>query len=158
MLNCFLFLRPVIYFLLPMTIATSPNIIYLMADDLNADWKNDRLAYMPHLKARFSEGGTFFENHVATVPVCGPSRSSFLLGRYPHNGGYKFNGDMASITNYLQQANQTLGTWLTAAGYHTAFLGKYVNNLESTVARGWSHWGSFKNTCTFISGIKDART
>ena len=24
-----------------------PNILYIMADDLNADWKNDRLAFMP---------------------------------------------------------------------------------------------------------------
>ena len=37
------------------------NILYIMADDLNADWKNDRLAWMPNLKKYFSEEGTEFE-------------------------------------------------------------------------------------------------
>jgi arylsulfatase len=131
--------------------AKQPNILFMMADDLNADWKNDRLGYMPHLKKYFKDEGTFFENHVAAVPVCGPSRSSFLLGRFPHNGGYRMNGDLDSIANYLKQANDTLGTWLTNAGYHTAFLGKYVNNLENTVAHGWSHWGGFVSTYDFYN-------
>ena len=42
----------------------------------------------PQLEKYFSKGGTYFENHVAAQPVCGPSRSSLLLGRYPHNTGY----------------------------------------------------------------------
>ena len=37
------------------------NILYIMADDLNADWKNDSLAWMPNLKKYFSEEGTQFE-------------------------------------------------------------------------------------------------
>ena len=37
------------------------NILYIMADDLNADWKNDRLAWMPSLKKYFSDEGTQFE-------------------------------------------------------------------------------------------------
>ena len=57
-------------------------IVYIMADDLNADWKNDRLAYMPNLKKYFREEGTEFTNHVAAVPVCGPSR--FVLAASSH--------------------------------------------------------------------------
>lgn len=131
--------------------AIKPNLLYIMADDLNADWKNDRLSYMPNLKKRFKDGGTFFENHVAAVPVCGPSRSSFLLGRYPHNGGYKMNGDIQSIHNYVSQHNHTLGRWLTDAGYYTAFLGKYVNSCEGNVPHGWNHWGAFLNTYDFYN-------
>eukprot|EP00040_Diaphanoeca_grandis_P028329 m.163845 g.163845 ORF g.163845 m.163845 type:complete len:665 (-) comp31309_c1_seq1:74-2068(-) len=130
---------------------SKPNILFIMADDLNADWKNDRLGYMPNLNKYFKQGGTFFAEHVAAVPVCGPSRSSFLLGRYPHNGGYYFNGDMQSIKNYKAQQNHTLGKWLTDSGYHTAFLGKYVNNFENTVSHGWSHWGGFVNTYDFYN-------
>jgi arylsulfatase A-like enzyme len=126
-------------------------LLFIMADDLNADWKNDRMDYMPNLKRRFKDAGTTFENHVAAVPVCGPSRSSLLLGRYPHGDGYKMNGDLKSIADYAKVQNLTLGKWLADAGYHTSFLGKYVNNFENQVAHGWSHWGSFVNTYDFYN-------
>ena len=45
-------------------------------------------------------------------------------------------------------ANNTVGSWLRQAGYHTAFLGKYVNAMECDVPSGWSYWGSL--TCTNI--------
>ena len=95
-------------------------IVYIMADDLNADWKNNRLDYMPNLKKYFSEQGTEFVNHVAAVPVCGPSRSSMLLGRYPHNTGYKMNSDIPSVKAYVAQHNDTVGNWLKQSGYYTA--------------------------------------
>lgn len=59
-----------------------PNILYIMADDLNNDWKNNRLEYMPNLRHYFRDNGVHFSNHVAAIPVCGPSRSSMLLGRF----------------------------------------------------------------------------
>jgi hypothetical protein len=65
----------------------------------------------------FKEEGAFFENHVAAQPVCGPSRSSLLLGRYPHNTGYLANSDDASTAAYLKQHNHTTGKWLKDAGY-----------------------------------------
>jgi len=55
-----------------------------------------------------AEDGVEFENHVAAVPVCGPSRSSLLQGRFPHNAGYYFNDDLVSVANWLQQHNNTV--------------------------------------------------
>ena len=60
-----------------------PNFVFILADDLNNDYKQDRLALMPNLK-RLAAAGAHFVNHAAVQPVCGPSRSSFLQGRYPH--------------------------------------------------------------------------
>ena len=100
---------------------------------------------MPNLK-RLRESGVHFLNHVAAQPVCGPSRSSLLQGRYPHNVGYYANEDPASVANYLAVANNSLGTWLTAAGYHTAFVGKYVNGVEKQVPEGWNFWGAFSTS------------
>ena len=85
---------------------------------MDNDFKQDRLAIMPNLK-KFRESGVHFINHVAAQPVCGPSRSSLLQGRFPHNVGYFANDDPPSIANYLNVANNSVGTWLTAAGYHT---------------------------------------
>lgn len=125
--------------------AKQPNIVFILADDLNNDYKQDRLALMPNLK-RLASMGSHFINHAAVQPVCGPSRSSFLQGRYPHSTGYVCNSDKASQAAYLPVANDTLGTWLTASGYYTAFVGKYINNLEPVVASGWRHWGAFSSS------------
>jgi len=130
---------------LPSLELAQPNIVFILADDLNNDYKQDRLALMPNLR-RIAENGAHFVNHAAVQPVCGPSRSSFLQGRYPHNTGYLCNSDAASYNAYLPIANDTVGTWLTAAGYHTAFAGKYINNLEHTVPSGWNNWGGFSSS------------
>ena len=43
-----------------------------------------------------------------------------LLGRYPHNTGYKMNSDMPSVQAYIAQHNDTVGNWLKQSGYYTA--------------------------------------
>ena len=93
---------------------------------------------MPNLRTAIRDKGVHFLNHVAAQPVCGPSRSSLLQGRFPHNVKYYANDDPPSIANYLAVANNSVGTWLTAAGYHTAFIGKYVNGCEKQVPEGWN--------------------
>lgn len=99
---------------------------------------------MPNLSERLKRGGLTFEQHVAALPVCGPSRSSLLAGRYPHNTGYVDNCDGASIKSWEAKQNDTIGRWLSKSGYHTALLGKYVNCMEMSVPSGWSHWGGFR--------------
>lgn len=100
---------------------------------------------MPNLRS-LRDAGAHFVHHVAAQPVCGPSRSSLLTGRYPHNTGYYANLDVASIANWLKVQNNTVGTWLTAAGYHTSFTGKYVNGCESHIPEGWNFWGAFSSS------------
>eukprot|EP01079_Euglenida_sp_SAG-EU17-18_P006117 gene6117-5970_t len=141
-------------FVRTMSAAPRPSFMYVMADDLDGDWKHPHWQFMTNLTGDLRQtpaqprrahggllkGGTTFANHVAATPVCGPSRSSLLQGRYVHNTRYYMNGDLASIANYEAIQNDSVGTWFTEAGYHTAFLGKYVNNLEHDVVSGWSHW------------------
>lgn len=104
------------------------------------------------MKRYLSEGGAEFVNHIAAVPVCGPSRSSLLQGRFPHNVGYLMNGDVASVNAWVRHGgNNTIGKWLRDAGYHTSFHGKYVNSCEKQVPHGWSHWGGFINTYDFYN-------
>jgi N-acetylglucosamine-6-sulfatase len=124
-----------------------PNVWFLMADDLDADWKQDHSAIMPSLRKYWKEGGVEFTNHVAAVPVCGPSRSSLLTARYPHNNGYRMNSDSPSIETWCgahnpsANMNRSVGDWLARSGYYTAFLGKTVNSCEAWANSGWSHWG-----------------
>lgn len=62
-----------------------PNIIYIMADDLGyADLscygRNDYQT--PHLDKLASQGVKFM-NAYAGAPLCTPTRTSFMTGRYP---------------------------------------------------------------------------
>jgi N-acetylglucosamine-6-sulfatase len=124
--------------------APRPNFVLILADDLDFDYKQDRLAIMPNLKA-LRESGVHLINHVAAQPVCGPSRSSLLAGRYPHNTGYIINDSKDSIAAWTSAENNTIGTWLSAAGYYTSYLGKYVNSMEAHVPAGWSRWHGFSS-------------
>ncbi len=119
-----------------------PNIIFILADDLEADYKQDRLALMPNLR-RLRTAGVSFENHIASIPLCGPSRGALLSGRLAHNNGYRHNLDAASLAAWRVIENNTIGSWLTHAGYRTAYLGKYLNGLETTVPAGWNWYGGF---------------
>ena len=129
-----------------------PNILLIMADDLDAaDQDSERLKIMPNTKSLLVDHGASFINHVAASPVCGPSRSSFLLARYPHNAGIKANGDGPSLNDFLSKANNSLGKWLSDAGYYTSFHGKYVNGAEDQVPSGWTHWNGFTHGRTTTS-------
>jgi iduronate 2-sulfatase len=66
---------------------TKPNIVLIMTDDLN-DY-NEVLGGHPQVITpnirKLSESGTSFIKAYTNNPICGPSRSSFLSGVYPHN-------------------------------------------------------------------------
>ena len=120
----------------------SPNIVLILADDFETSYKQDHLALMPNL-LRLRERGISFDEHIAVDPLCGPSRGALLSGRYPHNNGYRHNIDSSSISSWLAIQNNSVGTWVTHAGYRTQYLGKYLNGLETHVPSGWSAYGGF---------------
>ena len=64
-----------------------PNILLIMVDDLN-DYNEDLNGHpqviTPNIK-NFAKSAVSFKNAYSNDPMCGPSRSSMLLGVYPHN-------------------------------------------------------------------------
>ena len=98
-----------------------PNMIFVLTDDHR--W--DALSAMghpflqtPHLD-RLANEGILFENAFVTTSLCSPSRASFLTGQYAHTHGV--------VTNHTpwDNRNVTFLEQLTAAGYETAFIGKW---------------------------------
>jgi arylsulfatase A-like enzyme len=119
-----------------------PSIVLILTDDEDLAAH----AHLPKTQALLEEQGTSFANYFATYPLCAPSRATVLRGQYPHN--HRIEGNVQPVGGYekfeaLGHGASTVATWLDAAGYHTALVGKYVNGYEADQhppAPGWDHW------------------
>ena len=118
-----------------------PNIVFIYSDDQNAsDFKR---RFMPLTYDRLVDGGTNFSNFVVAAPVCCPSRVGFMTGDYPHNSGVYMNHDGFPS---MRAKEQNIGSWMQRAGYHTAWLGKFLQGYKRVIpdpnvpAPGWDSW------------------
>jgi arylsulfatase A-like enzyme len=122
--------------------AGRPNIIFILIDDQR--WDAMGCAGHPFFKSpnmdRVAREGVLFSNAFVTTSLCAPSRSSFLTGRYAGCTG---------VTNNLYQKGRLPGTFLEylhAAGYDTAFIGKWhIDPIRVPDPRGVDHLVTFKN-------------
>lgn len=98
-----------------------PNVLIILTDQQT----NDLLSASgnPNLKTpgmdRIARDGVYFTESYCTSPVCGPSRSSIITGRMPHETGVVWN------TNSMSDRYPTIGEIFSDAGYHTAWAGKW---------------------------------
>jgi N-acetylglucosamine-6-sulfatase len=124
-----------------------PNIVFVLVDDMSMSL----VPYMTNVR-KLQQEGTTFTNYTVTDSLCCPSRASILKGQYPHNTGIvKNHGSDGGFRLFHSrgQEKSTFATDLQAAGYRTAFLGKYLNqyfpNLtmgtgKPYVPPGWDQW------------------
>jgi N-sulfoglucosamine sulfohydrolase len=95
------------------------NLLIITADDLNADsagWMGSRAGATPNID-KFAVTATQFRNCHTVIPICQPSRSAFMTGRYPHRNGASGFGPVSSNV-------PTLTEILRANGYFTAAINK----------------------------------
>lgn len=121
-----------------------PNVVLVLTDDLTADL----LAFMPHVRDMVRRGVSF-DRFFVTQPLCCPSRASALTGRYPHSTGVVENGGPQGGYRAFHGSGEerhTFATALNEAGYHTALVGKYLNQYRtgrremSPIPPGWDEW------------------
>ncbi|MGH6917906.1 MAG: sulfatase-like hydrolase/transferase, partial [Geminicoccaceae bacterium] len=122
--------------------AGRPNIVLIMTDDEDVGIHQ----FMPKTKALLEDRGTTFDNFFVSYPFCCPSRASILRGQYAHNthivGNEQPWGGFEKF-RLLGLEESTVATWLQAAGYHTAMIGKYLNRYvpeRDGVPPGWDEW------------------
>jgi len=98
---------------------------------------------MPKTKKLMQDQGMHATNWYIHTPICSPSRSELLTGRYFHNikrvGGKGYCAGMH--VNYTHVVESHFAKILKEkAGYTTGMFGKYVNEMESVTSDGWDAW------------------
>ena len=119
--------------------ARPPNVVFILSDDHRWDYagyEGHPFVETPSLD-RLAAEGVRFDRAFVTSSLCSPSRASFLTGTYPHRHGVWNN-----FTPWSDD-NQTFLEFLGAAGYRTAFVGKWHMPGGLPDLRGVDHFVTF---------------
>jgi len=140
--------------------AKRPNIVFILADDLGFKdvGYHGGVIKTPNID-KLAAAGTRLEQFYVQ-PVCSPTRSSLMTGRYPMRYGLQV-GVVRPWANYgLPLEERTLAQALQAAGYTTAICGKWhLGHLDSRylpTARGFDHqYGHYNGAIDYFTHIRD---
>uniref|UniRef100_A0A7M5V729 Sulfatase N-terminal domain-containing protein n=1 Tax=Clytia hemisphaerica TaxID=252671 RepID=A0A7M5V729_9CNID len=100
-------------------LSNRPNIIFILADDLDVTLGSPDV--MRKTNALLRQQGVTFKNAFSTSPLCCPSRSSILTGRYTHNHHVHSNNKNCSGPGWInKEEKETIGVFMQKAGYQTA--------------------------------------
>jgi N-acetylglucosamine-6-sulfatase len=115
-----------------------PNIVFILTDD--QDWTLAQWETVPSVKALIADQGVTLSNYFPSTPICCPSRSEMLSGRFAHNiRDDHFEDEFLCFLpttldcgcmrmNTSQDFhNNNFGVFVQDAGYYTGWFGKYLN-------------------------------
>jgi len=144
-----------------------PNIVIIYADDLGIGdvgcFGNDTIN-TPNIDS-LCHNGAKFSHHVVAAPVCTPSRSALLTGRYPKRIG--IHGDDSTKAFFrlpvsvwtpssagLPEEEVTFAEVAKEAGYKTGIIGKWHLGLNcpgkpgchNPLNQGFDYWWGFPLT------------
>ncbi len=106
-----------------------PNLVYILADDMGygdvSCLNENSKIKTPNIDRLAAEGMHFTDAHSSSA-VCTPSRYSILTGRYNWRSSLKqgvYNG--YNKTALIEAGRETVASYLSGQGYHTACVGKW---------------------------------
>ena len=139
---------------------SKPNIVFILADDLgfmDVGYHGGSIK-TPNIDKLASEGTRLEQFYVQ--PVCSPTRSSLMTGRYPMRYGLQV-GVVRPWADYgLPLEERTLAQALKEAGYTTAICGKWhlghLNSKYLPTSRGFDHqYGHYNGALDYFTHIRD---
>ncbi|MFN2489945.1 MAG: sulfatase [Actinomycetota bacterium] len=127
--------------------APVPNILVILTDDQTVQELNGKA--MPYVSSQPEGHWVRFPNSFVNTPLCCPARATILSGQYAHHTGVQNNHQGNRFDD-----SATVATWLDAAGYETALVGKYLNSYpfnrgETYIPPAWDFWAAFKSTAGY---------
>lgn len=131
-------------------IASKPNIIFILADDLgyaDLSFTGGKDVRTPHIDALASKG-IILKNCYANSTVCSPSRAALLTGKYPDLVGVPgvIRQQEKDSWGYLKEDAILLPAVLKKSGYQTAIIGKWHLGFEKPNipnSKGFDHFKGF---------------
>ncbi len=142
--------------------AAKPNIVFILADDLGSydvSWRGSKIK-TPNLDHLCAQGAKLEQFYVQ--PVCSPTRSSLMTGRYPMRYGLQV-GVIRPWAKYgLPLEERTLAQALRDVGYSTAICGKWhlgsVDKAYWPNARGFDYWyGHLMGALDYFTHLRDGK-
>ncbi len=119
-----------------------PNVLFILVDDLgwsDVGFINPNTFYETNNIDKLASESTVFTNAYAACPVCSPTRTSIMTGKYParlattdYFGAYQPEKDKrntplkpASYVDHMPLEEETIAENLKSNGYSTFFAGKW---------------------------------
>jgi arylsulfatase A-like enzyme len=139
---------------------TKPNVVFILVDDLgfkDVGYHGGSIK-TPNID-KLASAGTRLEQFYVQ-PVCSPTRSSLMTGRYPMRYGLQV-GVVRPWAQYgLPLEERTLAQALKEAGYMTAICGKWhlghLNSKYLPTSRGFDHqYGHYNGALDYFTHIRD---
>lgn len=104
-----------------------PNLLFIMTDQQQykaMSLAGNTILETPNLD-RLAKGGAFFKNAYTPMAVCGPARSSILIGMTVENTGVDSNTKTYNYKGDPVMTSPTFDEVLANNGYHCEYYGKW---------------------------------
>ena len=121
-----------------MAVESSPNVLFLMVDQMQGEAIKSPACLTPNFDKLISRG-ICFDKAYTPNPVCSPARASLMTGLMPHNHGvvhviHLVDDDQSCIREDKPHWAQRLRD----AGYNTGYVGKWhVERTHDLKKYGW---------------------
>ena len=140
------------------TASSKPNVVLVVADDqgyANVGYHNASML-TPRINA-LAKAGVTLENYYVQ-PVCSPTRSTLMTGRYTNRLGTQATVIRADVPFGVPLDNTFMSQNMQDAGYHTALFGKwhlgFYQRAYTPLARGFDeHLGYFEGAIDYETHI-----